>query len=311
MTNGIVKFLSVKLGRALISVTLMVTCVFILLRSIGDPASIFLGPDATPEMKAAYAHHLGLDRPMLEQYLAYIHSILTGRFGLSYIYHRDALAVVIDCLAPTLLLMGASLAIAVLLGLVVGASAAVYRRGIVDRLLTVWSSGGLCIPAFFLGLVLMLIFSIELRWLPTNGADGWRNLVLPAVTVAASNAAILARYTRVSLAEALDSPFIMAAQARDIPFWRILFHHAFPNAAIPILTVLGLMVGGLVTGSIVVEQVFAWPGIGNLFITSIGNRDLPVVQAIVILAGTAMILTNLMVDFLYVVVDPRSRREDQ
>ncbi|RWG00863.1 ABC transporter permease, partial [Mesorhizobium sp.] len=268
------------------------------------------GPDATPEMKADFARQLGLDRPLVEQYLAYVKSILSGSFGLSYVYRRDALGVVVDNLAPTLTLMGAALAIATIVGVLAGAIAAINRKGTADRLITVLSSGGLCIPAFFLGLVLMLIFSIELRWLPTSGAGSWKNLILPAVTVAASNAAVLARYTRVALAEALDSPYVMAAEARDIPFWRILLHHAAPNAAIPVLTVLGMMVGALVTGSIVVEQVFSWPGIGNLFITSIGNRDIPVVQAIVVLAGAAMILTNLAVEFLYVLVDPRTRRSD-
>lgn len=310
MTSHIFKFTCIKVARAGISIALMVTTVFVLLRSVGDPVSIFLGPDATPEMRADFARQLGLDRPLIEQYLSYVRSILSGSFGLSYVYRRDALSVVLDNLAPTLTLMGASLAIAVVFGVLAGAIAAVYRKGTIDRLITILSSGGLCIPAFFLGLVLMLIFSIELRWLPTSGAESWKNLILPAVTVAASNAAVLARYTRVSLAEALDSPFVMAAEARDIPFWRILLHHAAPNAAIPILTVLGMMVGSLVTGSIVVEQVFSWPGIGNLFITSIGNRDIPVVQAIVILAGAAMILTNLAVDVLYVVVDPRARRSE-
>nr|WP_246776996.1 ABC transporter permease [Microvirga sp. VF16] len=281
-----------------------------LLRSIGDPVTIFLGPDATPEMKAAYAHELGLDKPIFEQYLAYVESVLTGSFGLSYIYRRDALTVVFDHVGATLVLMSAALALAVTIGPSAGIIAAVYRRGFVDRLVTVLSSGGLCVPAFFLALVLMLIFSIELRLLPTNGAEGWSSLILPAVTVAAANAAVLARYTRTALAEALDSPFVLAARARDIPSWRILVHHALPNAAIPILTVLGLMVGGLVTGSIVVETVFSWPGVGNLFISSIGNRDIPVVQAIVILAGAMMILANLAVDICYVVVDPRARRSE-
>lgn len=310
MISTLFRFTWIKLLRAVLSIALMVTCVFVLLRSVGDPVTIFLGPDATPDMRIAYARELGLDKPVLQQYLAYAENILHGSFGRSYIYHRDALTVVFDNLGATLSLMTTSLALAVVMGPGAGIIAAVFRRKFVDRLVTIVSSVGLCVPAFFLALVLMLVFSIELRLLPTNGAQGWSSMILPAITVAAANSAVLARYTRTVLAEALDSPFVVAARARDIPSWRILVHHALPNAAIPILTVLGLMVGGLVTGSIVVETVFSWPGIGNLFISSIGNRDIPVVQAIVILAGAVMVLTNLVVDVLYVVVDPRARRSD-
>lgn len=310
MTPALIRSIVTKLGRAALTIFVMVTGVFVLLRHAGDPVSVFLGPDASPEMKAAYSHQLGLDQPLFQQFERYIHSILGGHFGVSYVYHKDALSVVLDHLGLTLALSGTAFALALVVGLAAGITAAVRRGSRVDRMLTAASSAGLCIPGFFLALLLMLLFSITLRWLPTNGSGTWRHLVLPAVTIAAASSAVLARYTRAALVETLDEPFVTAARTREIPFWRILFHHALPAAAIPILTVLGFLVGGLVTGSIVVETVFAWPGMGNLFITSIGNRDIPIVQAVVILAGTAMVLTNLVVDLLYVVVDPRVRRND-
>ncbi|MGC0320856.1 ABC-type dipeptide/oligopeptide/nickel transport system permease component [Bradyrhizobium sp. USDA 326] len=297
-----------KLARAIITIFLMVTAVFVLLRNAGDPVTVFLGPDATPEMRTAYTHQFGLDRPLLEQFLAYFDNVLRGSFGRSYVDHREALLVVIDHLGLTLILMGTALALAIIFGLFAGVLSAVFRSTLIDRFLTVASSVGLCVPAFFLALILMLVFAIQLKLLPTSGADSWRNLILPATTVAAASSAVLARYTRTAMIDALESPYVLAARSRDIPAWRILIHHALPNAAVPILTVLGLLVGGVVTGSMVVETVFSWPGMGNLFITSIGSRDIPVVQAIVILSGTAMILSNLAVDVLCILIDPRARR---
>ncbi|MDX0414776.1 ABC transporter permease subunit [Sinorhizobium medicae] len=303
-------FLVTKLTRAVFSILLLVTGVFVLLRNAGDPIAVFLGPDATPEMKTAFASKLGLDRPLQEQYFTYIANIFEGSFGLSYVYRRDSFAVVVEHLGATLLLMLPALALAILVGITAGVMAAVLRGTMADRMITAAISTGLCIPAFFLGLILMLVFAIQLRLLPTNGAETWRHLILPALTISAANAAVLARYTRATMSEVLGSPFVLAAKARDVPFWRILVSHALPNAASPILSVMGLLLGGMVTGSIVVEAVFSWPGMGNLFITSIGNRDIPVVQAIVILAGAAMILSNFAVDILYVVVDPRARRQE-
>ncbi|UVO35659.1 ABC transporter permease [Bradyrhizobium arachidis] len=304
------KLLARKLVRALVTLVLMVTSVFILMRCAGDPVTVLLGPDATPDMRAAYSVELGLDRPILWQYLVYLHNIARGSLGVSYVYRQDALGVVLSHLPLTLMLTGSAFTLAAVTGIAGGIAAAVLPSSIIGRACTVASVVGLCVPSFFLAIVLMLVFSIQLNWLPTGGAESWRGLALPAVTMAAASSAVLARYTRVAVREALDSRYVLAAFARGIPFWRILIHHVLPNAAAPILTIIGLLIGGAVTGSTVVETVFSWPGIGNLFVSSVGNRDVPVVQAIVLLAGTAMIMTNLAVDVGYTWLDPRSKSSE-
>jgi len=304
------KVFASKIGRALVTLVLMVTSVFILMRCAGDPVTVLLGPDATADMRAAYSGELGLDRPILVQYLAYLHNVVRGSLGVSYVYRQDALGVVLSHLPLTLMLTCSALTFAAVTGIAGGIAAAVFPSSFIGRACTIASLVGLCVPSFFLAIVLMLMFSIQLNWLPTGGADSWRSLGLPAVTMGAASSAVLARYTRVAVRESLDSRYVLAAFARGIPFSRILIHHVLPNAAVPILTILGLLIGGAVTGSTVVETVFSWPGIGNLFVTSVGNRDIPVVQAIVLLAGTAMIMTNLAVDLGYTWVDPRSNSSE-
>ncbi|MCA1480269.1 ABC transporter permease [Bradyrhizobium sp. NBAIM08] len=280
------KVFTSKIARALVTLVLMVTSVFILMRCAGDPVTVLLGPDATPDMPAAYSGELGLDRPILAQYLAYLHNVVRGSLGVSYVYRQDALGVVLSHLALTLILTCCALTLAAVMGIAGGIAAAVFPSSIVGRVCT----SPQLVADRRRG---------ELAQLGFAGSNhGGRKLRRPCT--------VHPRGVR----ESLDSRYVLAAFARGIPFSRILIHHVLPNAAAPILTILGLLIGGAVIGSILVETVFSWPGIGNLFVTSVGSRDVPVVQATVLLAGTAMIMTNLAVDLGYTWLDPRSKSSE-
>jgi len=249
-----------KIARALVTPVLMVTSVFVLMRCEGDPVTVLLGPDATADMRAAYSGELGLDRPILVQYLAYLHNVVRGSLGVSYVYRQGCTW----CRPqPPSVDANAHLLCSYLGGgrghcarnSCHGVSIELHRPCVHDR-----EPRGIVRSQFLPAIVLMLVFSIQLNWLPTGGADSWRGLALPAVTMEAASSAVLARYTRVAVRESLDSRYVLAAFMRGIPFSRIVIHHVLPNAAVPILTILGLLIGGAVTGSTVVETVFSWPG---------------------------------------------------
>ena len=307
MRLGFLLFIAQKIVRATLTVLVIVTLVFVGLRLAGDPSTILLGVDATPEMVSDLRQELALDQPIWVQYVAYLENMLKGDFGNSFIYHKDALDLVLEKVAATLMLMGTSLIIAVLIGIPLGGLAALKRDGPLDRSVMSVSVLAHVTPNFFLGVLLMLVFSIWLNWFPTSGGGSLKHLVLPAITIGTSSAAVFARFTRSSMLEVLGSKYMEAAESRNISTRRLLIHHAFPNAAIPIVTILGFMLGGMISGAIITESVFAWPGIGRLFVSSVANRDIPVVQAIVFISGAAMVVSNLLVDLTYGWLDPRIR----
>lgn len=296
-----------KLGRASITVVLLITFVFFALRLTGDPASAVLPPDASPEQVEAFRRVWGLDQPIWYQYVVYFLNIVRGNLGYSFLDGRDALAIVLEKLPATLLLMVSGLGLAISIGLVAGMIGAFFAGSRLDSFIMTAATAAHAVPSYFLGVLAIMVFAVHLRLLPSGGSGTGGHLVMPALTIGLGGAATVARYLRASAADILSARFIRASRARGQTWIRIFLRQVLPNAAVPLLTVTGLMLGTLLGGAVVTENVFAWPGIGKLLVSSVANRDLAVVQTIVLLLGISLVLTNLIVDWLYTLVDPRLR----
>jgi glutathione transport system permease protein len=271
----------------------------------GDPARLLAGPDATLADVQAVASRLGLDRPLPLQYVYFVRSAAGGDFGLSYRSGAPVRTVMADHILPTVELAVSAIALAVVVGMGVGILQAIRRNTLPDYVSTVFSVAGISTPSFFLGLVLIYVFAVGARWFPTGGLGGLRSLVLPAVTLAAASAAVIARFTRSSLLEVLGEDFVRTARAKGVVPRRVLLRHTLRNALIPVVTLVGLEFGFLLGGAIVVETVFSWPGLGWLLIQSIGFRDYPVLTAEILLFSLQFLAINLIVDVLYAALDPR------
>ena len=302
-----IRFLLLRFGRALLTVLLVVTFAFVVLRLSGDPALLIMSPDAPPEAIAAFRHAWGLDRPIWVQYVSYFGNIAHGDLGQSMRDGRPAFELVAERIPATLALTLPALALKVCLGIPAGIYAALHRNTAIDRTVMALATAGFTVPSFVLGLVLVLVFAVQLHWLPSGGEAGWRSAVLPVITLGAGGAAILARFTRSAMLEVLGQPYIRTASARGVPWAAVVRRHALPNAAIPTVTIVGFMVGSLMAGAVVVESVFSWPGVGRLLVVAVSNRDLGVVQCILLLVASTMVAANLIVDLLYGVLDPRLR----
>lgn len=280
----------------------------------GDPAAIALGMDATPETIAALRHQMGLDQPLPVQFFQYLMRLFQGDLGIS-LRSNQPVSLELGARFPyTVELALVSLVIAVIFGILAGVVAAVNKGSIGDTVTMIISLLGVSAPSFWLGLMLMLFFSYQMRWLPASGrggplwtADGWKSVLLPAIALGLNSAATIARMTRSSLLEVLNQDFIRTARAKGLSQRVVVFKHALSNALIPVVTIVGLHLGSLMGGSMVIEQVFAWPGIGTQIVTAIGNRDFPVVQAGILLIAITFVFVNLAVDLLYGLVDPRIR----
>jgi len=282
--------------------------VFVILRVVpGDPAKMLL-PDGAPQSAVHELNRqLGLHEPLHVQYAIFVRSVFRGDFGQSFQYRAPALQVVVDRLGATVQLALAALVITVGVGVSLGIVAAVRRGTGYDYASTVLAVLGQSLPNFWLGIMLILLFGVALRWLPTSGFESWRHLILPAVTLAAFPMALVARLTRSSLLEILGRDFIRTGRAKGLAERAVILRHALRNAAVPLLTVLGLQIGTLLCGAVITESVFAWPGMGKLVVDAIFFRDFPVVQTVLILSATIFVLINLLVDLLYTVIDPRIR----
>jgi peptide/nickel transport system permease protein len=282
--------------------------VFLILRVLpGDPARMLL-PDGAPESAVeALNRHLGLREPLYVQYGLFLRSVFLGDFGQSFQYRSPALRVVVERLPATIQLTLAAMALTVLFGVSIGIVAAVRRGTRYDYAGTVLAVLGQSLPNFWLGIMLILLFGVTLRWLPTSGFTSWWHLILPAVTLAAFPTALVARLTRSSMLEILSREFIRTGRAKGLAERAVVLRHALRNAAIPVLTVIGLQIGSLLGGAVITESVFAWPGMGKLIVDAIFSRDFPVVQTVLILSATVFVVINLAVDLLYTVLDPRIR----
>ena len=304
-------FLLRKLARAGLTIWLCVTFVFIVLRLSGDPATTILPIEiVTPEIEAEFRQKWGLDAPLHSQYAAYFLNVFKGDLGYSFVDGRDAVEVVFERLPKTAELMAISAIFTLLLGIPAGIYAALHRNSTIDRLVMLASVIGFSVPSFFLAVLLILVFSVTLGVLPSSGSETWRHAVLPVFVLATAWSGIFARFVRSAMLDVLNQDYVRAALARGLPWMVAVRRHALPNAAIPTATMLGLFMGGLITGAIIVETVFAWPGIGRLLIDAVGNRDLAVVQVIILLAASSMVLANLLVDLTYGWLDPRVGAND-
>ena len=284
------------------------TLVFSLIHFIpGDPAQAMLGEGAAPEDVAQLRERLGLNRPLLVQYGSFLQGLARGDLGVSLRNDQPVLHQIVERMPATAELAFASMAVAVLIALPLGIIAAVWRGTAIDYSAMTLSLVGISVPNFWLGPLLAIVFAVELGWLPVGGRGTPAHLVLPAVTLGAALAAILARMTRASLLEELREPYVLAARAKGVSRSRAILHHAFRNSLIPIVTILGLQFGVVLTGAVITETIFAWPGIGRLLIQSISFRDYPTVQGCVLLIAVTYVGVNLVTDLTYGFLDPRIR----
>lgn len=293
--------------RAVISLWFIVTLVFVGLRMTGDPVLAVMNPDdMTMEMIEQFRKRWGFEGTIWEQYLVYFVNVAHGNFGTSTLNGQDALSVVLERLPATLVLVGCSTLIMLMVGIPLGTLAAFKAGSKLDGIIMSGSTLGFAIPNFFFGLLLILVFSVTLRLLPSGGRGTVWHLILPVLTIGLAKSAIFTRFVRSAVLDALRLPCMTAARARGLSGTRILFWHVFPNSLVPLVTILPLLVGGMIGAASVVEAVFSWPGVGRLIVESVAQRNLAVVQVIVMLVATVMITTNLIVDLLYVWLDPRS-----
>ncbi|HRA63552.1 MAG: glutathione ABC transporter permease GsiC [Rhodoferax sp.] len=273
----------------------------------GDPARLAAGQDADQETVNLVRRDLGLDRPLHEQFVTYFTNILKGEFGTSLRTRRPVTTEIAERFMPTLLLTLTSMAWAIVFGMVIGIFSAVFRNEWPDRLGMAIAVSGISFPAFALGMLLMQVFSVQLGWLPTVGASTWLHYILPSITLGAAVAAVLARFTRASFVEVIREDFVRTARAKGLSERVVLAKHCLRNALIPVITMMGLQFGFLLGGSIVVEAVFNWPGLGRLLVESVERRDYPVLQTLVLLFSCEFILINLIVDLLYGFINPTIR----
>jgi ABC-type dipeptide/oligopeptide/nickel transport system permease component len=303
-----IRFLLQRLLSALPVVCGVVLLVFFLLHLVpGDPVELMLGDSARPADRTALRHALGLDQPLEQQLLQYVTALARLDLGTSLFSRQPVIGMLAERLPATLELAVAALALAMLLGIPLGMLAAYYHRRAADTAAMGFSLVGMSIPNFWLGPLLILLFSLWLGWTPVSGREGLDSLALPALTLGASLAAVLARMVRGSLLEVLGEDFIRTGRAKGLSAWAVLRRHALRNAWLPVLTLLGLQLGALLGGAVITETVFSWPGVGALLVQAIQQRDYPVVQGCVLLVSLIYVLVNTLTDLLYAWVDPRIR----
>jgi peptide/nickel transport system permease protein len=300
-------FLLRRAAQGIATVFLMSIIVFILSRITGSPLDYLLSPLASEEEFAAVAADLGLDKPIVVQYLTFLGRALQGDLGRSVYFHEVATSMIFDRLGATVSLASIAFILGAGLGVPAGVAAAVFRGTKVDAGARGMALFGQSVPSFFIGIVAIQIFSVNLGWLPVGGRHGLATYVLPAITLAAYVFAAILRLTRSSMIEVLSSDYITLAMIKGTPRWRVIWHHALRNALIPVITFSGLLLAQMLVGAIVVETVFAWPGLGRLAFMAAAQRDYPLLQAIVIFITVVFVLMSFIVDVIYTILDPRVR----
>jgi glutathione transport system permease protein len=287
---------------------LVVTAVFFAFQIIpGDPARLYVGPDASLEAVEAVRKELGLDQPIWVQYTAYMRRLATGDLGRSISLRRPVAQELERTFPATFRLAMVSIAVSVLVGMVLGTVAAVNRGRLWDQLASLVAVLGLSIPVFWLGLLLIYLFSVNLRLLPSTGDQGWQSYIMPTICLATFSIAFIARMTRSSLLEVIHLDYVRTARAKGAPERLVVVHHALRNALLPVVTVVGLRFGYMLGGAVVTEDIFAWPGMGRLLVVAVAQRDIPVVQGLLLLFAACFVLVNLLVDISYAFLDPRIR----
>jgi ABC-type dipeptide/oligopeptide/nickel transport system permease component len=291
------------------TILLTTLVVFLMLQLIpGDPASIYLGENqATPERLEQIREQLGLNRPLYVQYGQFVLRAARGDLGRSVQTNRPVIQEITDRLPNTIILAVSSMALAIIFGITLGMLAGLNQNSWLDTILMLAALAGVSIPVFWLGLLLILLFAVQLGWLPATGQGGWNSLILPAVTLAALSTATLARLVRASMIEVLNQDYLQTSRAKGLQQVAIVLRHALPNALIPVVTVIGLQFGNLLSGAVITETVFARSGLGKLVVDSIQNKDLPTVQGVILVLATIYVVVNFVVDLSYAVIDPRIR----
>jgi peptide/nickel transport system permease protein len=288
----------------------------------GDPTDVMAGDAATPEFRAEVRHTYGLDQPINQQFATFVGRAVTGDFGTSIYYNRPVFAVIWDRVPATFLLTGSAIVVSTILGTLIGVAAARRAPGRLDTLITGGSLIGYSVPGFWIGQLLVLLFAVELGWLPTGGmvsarahftglaylADLGRHMALPVLTLSIFMAAMIARFTRTAMIEALDQDFIIVAEAKGVGPRRLVWHHAFRNAVVTVVTVVGLEFGAVLAGALVIEIIFGWPGLGRLFYDAIYRRDFPLLTGSFIFTSIAVVAVNALTDITCAILDPRVRR---
>lgn len=306
--QGFGGFLIYRLFRLLIALWCVVTVVFVVMRLSGDPVPLLLPPDAPIAEMERLRHDMGLDRPIYVQYGVFINQAVQGDFGRSIHFRTSAMQVVWERVPATLELAFVSFVCALVVAIPAGVVSAIRRGSVYDNIVMGVALVGQAAPTFYIGIMLILVCSLRLNLFPTSGRGGWQNLVLPGVTLGAFAMASIARITRSAVLEIMRADYIRTARAKGLPEFWTLAKHIMRNAAIPIVTIVGLQLGNLLGGAVVTETIFSWPGIGRLAIQSIYNRDYPIVQSCVFITAAMFVILNLLVDMAYGILDPRVRR---
>ncbi|MDI5963038.1 ABC transporter permease [Streptomyces sp. SL13] len=305
--TGLARMLLGRLGSALLVLLCTATVSFFLVRLSGDPVKLLLPPDATAHQESVLRASLGLDRPLYSQYLAFLRGIPRFDFGTSIFYNQPVGHVLAQRLPATLELAAGALVVTLVIAIPAGIVAAMRRGRATDRGVMTGVLLGQSTPPFWIGILLILLFAVEFHLLPASGYGTFAHLVLPSVTLAVYSVAVVARLLRSSLIDALASDHIRTARARGLGPVKVVLTHGLRNASLPVVTVLGLEIGSLLGGAILTEQVFSWPGVGQLTIEAITNRDFPLVQATVLFFAATFVVVNLLVDLSYTLLDPRVR----
>ena len=291
--------------RSFVTLLLCVTVVFVVLRAAGDPSEELLPPETPPDVRQEYRVQWGLDRPILMQYLGFLGRVSHGDLGKSFTDDSPALEVVLEAMPKTLLLGLAGLLLASVIGLTLGVTAALRRGTATDRSMMAVAVLGYSMPVFFLGILLILLFALQLRILPSSGSSSPQHLILPTVALALPLAGRIARFARTATLEVMGKQFIRTARAKGVVPIFVILRHALPNAMVPLLMFFGVEIGLVLSGAVVVETIFAWPGLGRLLVDSVSLRDLPVVQAVILMITLIIVLSNLFVDILHALLDPK------
>ena len=301
--------------RLLLTIPILLAVSFIVFSLLyitpGDPAAMMLGQNATPEAVAAMRSELGLDKPFLTQYFNYVGNLIQLDIGKSYVTKDSVAAQILNCIPKTLELAFVSICLAVIIGVPIGVISATKQYTTFDNITMVGALIGISMPVFWLGLLLILLFSVQWKILPSSGFTSWQQMILPAIAVSAQSIAGICRMTRSSMLDVIRQDYIRTVRAKGQTEYKIIVSHALRNALIPIVTVIGIQFGALLGGAIMVETIFAIPGVGRLMIDAIKQRDYPVVQGVVLFVAVGFSLLNLMIDVVYAFIDPKIRAKYQ
>lgn len=303
------KYLAKRLGQSLIAVLGITLVVFLVLNLAGDPAELMLPPSASKADIELMREEMGFNDPIIVQYGRFLKGAVVGDFGMSYNYNEPAMGIVLERLPATMTLAGAALLISLVLGIPAGIISSIKRNTKTDTVIRSVALLGQCIPAFWLGIMLILLFSVKLKWLPTSGNESFKSLLMPAFTLGVFTAATITRLLRSNMLEVMSKEYIDVAKAKGLSGYIVVMKHAFKNAFSSILTVLGLQVASLLGGAVITETVFSWPGIGRLAVQSITNSDFMVVEAIVFVMAICFTIVNFVVDILYCIINPRVKMQ--